>query len=127
MVTPPVRFGATVKSVDDSAAKKVPGFIKAVTLDDKTGSTSGWVVAVANTYANAKKAAEALKITYDDGPNAKLSSQSLLDEAKRLQGLETPGSSSSRTAIPRRPSARRRRCWRRNTPPASTSMRRWSR
>ena len=36
VVTPPVRFGATVKSVDDSAAKKVPGFIKAVTLDDKT-------------------------------------------------------------------------------------------
>src|SRR5256885_5406347 len=87
VVTPPVRFGATVKSVDDSGAKKVPGFIKAVTLDDKTATTSGWVVAVANTYANAKKAAAALKITYDNGPNAKLSSQSLLDEAKRLQGL----------------------------------------
>ena len=42
VVTPPVRYGATVKSVDDSAAKKVPGFIKAVTLDDKTGTTTGW-------------------------------------------------------------------------------------
>ena len=47
IVTPPVRFGATVKSVDDSAAKKVPGFIKAVILDDKTATTTGWVVAVA--------------------------------------------------------------------------------
>src|ERR1700712_4754369 len=73
VVTPPVRYGATVKAVDDSAAKKVPGFVKAVTLDDKTGSTTGWVVAVANTYANAAKAADALKITYDGGPNAKLS------------------------------------------------------
>ncbi|CAN7587791.1 molybdopterin-dependent oxidoreductase [Bradyrhizobium sp. LjRoot220] len=91
VVTPPVRFGATVKSVDDSAAKKVPGFIKAVTLDDKTGSTSGWVVAVANTYANAKKAAAALKIAYDGGPNAKLSSESLLEEAKRLQKLDDSG------------------------------------
>jgi CO/xanthine dehydrogenase Mo-binding subunit len=91
VVTPPVRFGATVKSVDDSAAKKVPGFIKAVTIDDKTQTTSGWVVAVANTYANAKKAAAALKIAYDGGPNAKLSSQSLLDEAKRLQKLEDSG------------------------------------
>jgi isoquinoline 1-oxidoreductase beta subunit len=91
VVTPPVRYGATVKSVDDSAAKKVPGFIKAVTLDDKTGSTTGWVVAVANTYANAAKAADALKITYDGGPNAKLSSQSLLDEAKRLQALDDSG------------------------------------
>jgi CO/xanthine dehydrogenase Mo-binding subunit len=91
IVMPPVRYGATVKSVDDSAAKKVPGFIKAVTLDDKTGTTTGWVVAVANTYANARKAAEALKVTYDGGPNAKLSSQSLLDEAKRLQGLDDSG------------------------------------
>jgi hypothetical protein len=31
-------------------------------------------VAVANTYANARKAADALKVTYDGGPNAKLSS-----------------------------------------------------
>ncbi|MEA2836298.1 MAG: isoquinoline 1-oxidoreductase subunit beta, partial [Bradyrhizobium sp.] len=91
IVMPPVRYGATVKSVDDSAAKKVPGFIKAVTLDDKTGTTTGWVVAVANTYANAKKAADALKVTYDNGPNAKLSSQSLLDEAKRLQALDDSG------------------------------------
>jgi isoquinoline 1-oxidoreductase subunit beta len=91
VVTPPVRYGATVKSVDDTAAKKVPGFIKAVTLDDKTGSTTGWVVAVANSYANARKAADALKITYDNGPNAKLSSQSLIDEAKRLQALDDSG------------------------------------
>lgn len=91
IVTPPVRFGATVKSVDDSAAKNVPGFIKAVTLDDKTGTTSGWVVAVANTYANAKKAAGALKVTYDGGPNAKLSSESIVAEAKRLQGLDDSG------------------------------------
>src|SRR5690242_9783499 len=91
LVTPPVRYGATVKSVDDSAAKKVPGFIKAVTLDDKTTTTTGWVVAVANTYQNARKAADALKISYDGGPNAKLSSQSLLDEAKRLQAQDDSG------------------------------------
>src|SRR5207302_552564 len=91
VVTPPVRFGATVKSVDDSAAKKVPGFIKAVTLDDKTGTTTGWVVAVANTYANARKAAGALNISYDNGPNAKLSSESLLNEARRLQALDDSG------------------------------------
>jgi CO/xanthine dehydrogenase Mo-binding subunit len=91
VVTPPVRYGATVKSVDDAAAKKVPGFIKAVTLDDKTGTTTGWVVAVANTYVNARKAADALKISYDGGPNAKLSSESLLAEAKRLQALDDSG------------------------------------
>jgi isoquinoline 1-oxidoreductase subunit beta len=91
VVTPPVRYGATVKSVDDSAARKVPGFIKAVTLDDKTATTTGWVVAVANTYQNARKAAEALKVTYDGGPNAKLSSESLFEEAKRLLALPDSG------------------------------------
>jgi CO/xanthine dehydrogenase Mo-binding subunit len=91
IVMPPVRYGATVKTIDDSGAKKVPGFVQAVKIDDKTGSTTGWVVAVANTYANAKKAAEALKVTYDNGPNAKVSSESLLAEAKRLQGLDDSG------------------------------------
>src|ERR1700733_14481106 len=91
VVMPPVRYGATVKSVDDGAALKVPGFIKAVTLDDKTATTTGWVVVIANTYANARKAAEVLKVTYDGGPNAKLSSESLLTEARRLQGLGDSG------------------------------------
>src|SRR3569833_3537936 len=91
LVTPPVRYGATVKSVDDSAAKNVPGFIKAVTLDDKTGTTTGWVVAVANTYVNARKAAEALKVSYDGGPDAKLSSQSLLVVALRLLSFVVSG------------------------------------
>ena len=44
-----------MKSVDDSEAKKVPGFVKAVVVDDKTGTTSGWVVAVASSYEGAKK------------------------------------------------------------------------
>jgi isoquinoline 1-oxidoreductase subunit beta len=84
-VVPPVRYGAKVAAVDDSAAQKVKGFVKAVTLDDKTGTTTGWVVAVATTYDAAKKAADALKIAYDKGPNAKVSDQTLIDEAKRLQ------------------------------------------
>lgn len=91
LVLPPVRYGAKVTAVDDSAAKKVPGFIKAVTVDDKTGTTTGWVVAVASTYQAARKAAEALKVTWDNGPNAKVSSASLLAEAKRLQGLDDSG------------------------------------
>jgi isoquinoline 1-oxidoreductase beta subunit len=88
IVTPPVRYGAKVTNVDDSDAKKVPGFIQAVVIDDKTATTTGWVVAVANTYPEAIKAADALKITYDKGPNAAVSSESILAEAKRLQGLE---------------------------------------
>src|SRR5215471_15309252 len=90
-VVPPVRYGAKVTAVDDSAAKKVPGFIRAVTLDDKTGTTSGWVVVVANSYPAAKKAAEVLKVSYDKGPYANVSDKTLIDEAKRLQQGEGSG------------------------------------
>src|SRR5215467_8968088 len=83
-VMPPVRYGATVKDVDNSEAKKVKGFVKTVT-------TTGWVVAVATTYEGAKKAAEALKINYDPGPNAKVSDQTLIDEAKKLQSDPASG------------------------------------
>ena len=85
LALPPVRFGAKVKTVDDGEAKKVPGFVKAVVVDDKTGTTSGWVVAVASTYEDAKKAAAALKIDWDHGPNAKVSDQSIIDESRRMQ------------------------------------------
>ena len=87
IVTPPVRYGSKVTAVDDSAAKQIPGFIQAVAIDDPTGTVTGWVVAVADTYGNAIKAADALKITYDKGPNAAVSSESILAEAKRLQAL----------------------------------------
>ena len=49
------------------------------------------MVAVATTYEGAKKAAEALKITYDNGPYAKVSDQTLIDEAKKLQGDPASG------------------------------------
>jgi isoquinoline 1-oxidoreductase subunit beta len=86
---PPVRYGAKVKKIDDSAAKKVKGFVKAVAVEDPTGTTSGWVVAIADTWPNAKAAAEALKVEYDLGPNAKVSSDAIIAEAKKLQADES--------------------------------------
>jgi isoquinoline 1-oxidoreductase subunit beta len=85
LALPPVRFGATVKSIDDSEAKKVQGFLTAVKVDDPTQTTSGWVVAVADSYESAKKAAAALKIDWDKGPYANVSDETILDESRRLQ------------------------------------------
>jgi isoquinoline 1-oxidoreductase len=92
VVTPPTRYGATVKSVDDSAAKaRVKGFVKAVVVEDPTKTTTGWVVAVAKTYGEAITAADLLEIDYDKGPNAAVSSESILAEAKRLQARPDAG------------------------------------
>jgi len=85
LALPPVRYGASVISIDDSDAKKVPGFVKAVKVEDPTKTTTGWVVAVAETYEGAKKAAAALKIEWDKGPNANVSDETIIDESRRLQ------------------------------------------
>lgn len=42
---PPTRYAAKVISVDDSAAKKIPGYLRYVVLDDPSGIVPGWVVA----------------------------------------------------------------------------------
>lgn len=69
---PPV-VGGKVASVDSSAAMKVPGVEKIVTLQPtpvpyKFGQLGGVAVIAKNTWA-AIKGREALKITWDNGPN----------------------------------------------------------
>jgi isoquinoline 1-oxidoreductase beta subunit len=69
---PPV-VGGKVASVDTSAAMKVPGVERVVTLQPtpapyKFGPLGGVAVIARNTWA-ALKGREALRITWDDGPN----------------------------------------------------------
>ncbi|MGU3536485.1 molybdopterin cofactor-binding domain-containing protein [Methylobacterium sp. A54F] len=70
---PPV-YGGKVKSVDDSAAVKVPGVVKVFQIEapgipSEFMPLGGVAVVAKNTWA-ALKGREALKITWDDGPNA---------------------------------------------------------
>ncbi len=57
LVIPRTRYGSKVLSIDDSEAKKIPGFIKAVKIDDSMGKCTGWVVAVADWFPAALKGA----------------------------------------------------------------------
>ena len=61
-------FGGRLKSLDDTAAKAVKGVRQIVRLDDA-------VAVVAEHMGAAKKGLEALKIEWDDGPHAGLSSE----------------------------------------------------
>ena len=75
---PPTREGAKVKSVDDSAAKKVKGYVQTVVAGDL-------VAVVANTYENAVKARDALKVAWDPGPYASNDTEKIFqDFAKKL-------------------------------------------
>jgi isoquinoline 1-oxidoreductase subunit beta len=75
-------FGGRVKSVDDSAAKAVNGVRQIVRLDDS-------VAVVADHMGAAKKGLAALKIEWDDGSHAKLSTEDIarqLDQATLRSG-----------------------------------------
>ncbi|ROO35437.1 acylaldehyde oxidase [Pseudomonas sp. AF76] len=70
---PPV-YGGKVKSVDSSAALKVPGVVKVLQIEPRPLPSEfqplgGVAVVAKNTWA-AMKGREALKIDWDDGPNA---------------------------------------------------------
>jgi len=66
-------FGGRVKRVDDAAAKAVKGVRQIVRLDDA-------VAVVADHMGAAKKGLAALKIEWDDGPNAKLTTEAVAGE-----------------------------------------------
>lgn len=72
-------FGATVQSFDDAEARKVPGVQNVVKIN------SGVAVVASNTWA-AIKGREALKVTWDPGPNTELSTATLRSDLKALIG-----------------------------------------
>ncbi len=63
-------FGGRLRSVDDTAAKAVNGVRQIVQLDDA-------VAVVADHMGAARKGLAALKIQWDDGPNAALSTEDI--------------------------------------------------
>ncbi len=69
-------FGGRLKSVDDSAAKAVKGVRQIVRLDD-------CVAVIADHMGAAKKGLAALKIEWDDGPHAKLTTQDIANELEQ--------------------------------------------
>jgi len=69
-------FGGRLRSVDDSAARAVKGVRQIVKLDDA-------VAVVADHMGAAKKGLAALKIEWDDGPNAKLTTDDIAAELEK--------------------------------------------
>ncbi len=69
-------FGGKVKSVDDAAVLKRLGVVKVLRVGDSA------VAVVADTWWRAKTALDALKIEWDEGPNAKASSASFGETLK---------------------------------------------
>src|SRR5262245_11189774 len=73
--------GGKVKSVDDSAAKKVPGVRQIVVLDDL-------VAVVGDHMWAAKKGLDALDVSWDEGANATVTSQEIWDALREASAKD---------------------------------------
>jgi isoquinoline 1-oxidoreductase subunit beta len=79
---PPTREGGKHTAVDDSAARKVKGYVATVNLPQL-------VAVVATSYEAAVKARDALKVTWDPGPNARVSTETIF--ASFAKAKDDPG------------------------------------
>jgi isoquinoline 1-oxidoreductase len=80
LVPPRTRYASNVLKIDDSEARKVPGFVKAVKIDNALGKCTGWVVALAEKFPAAVKAAKALQVEVDPGPYGSLGLTDIFSE-----------------------------------------------
>ena len=81
---PPTRYDSKVVSIDDSAAKSVPGYIQSLALDDPSGTVPGWVMVYADSFTTASRAADLVKVTWSSGPAANISERDLQRRAAEL-------------------------------------------
>ena len=79
LIARPPRFGATVKSFDDAAARKVKGVTHIVRMPSGSG-----VAVVAKGFWAARKGREALRVTWDESCAEKRSSDKLYADYRAL-------------------------------------------
>jgi len=72
-------IGGKVKSFDDSAVRNKPGVIGVYKISNGGGVADGAIAVVADSYWHAYKARKALKVDWDLGPVAKLSTKTFWD------------------------------------------------
>ncbi|WP_372993441.1 molybdopterin cofactor-binding domain-containing protein, partial [Sulfitobacter sp.] len=81
---PPTRYGSTVKSVDDSAAKGIKGYLETVVLDDPSGTVPGWVVVLGQTLYAARSAALEISVDWAAGETANVSEDDIQARGREL-------------------------------------------
>ena len=80
---PPTRNGARVRSIDNSAARKVKGYIGSLVLEDPSNTVPGWVMVFASSYPAAISAADLVRVDWLAGDGAKISERDVLDHGAK--------------------------------------------
>ncbi|MGO6697149.1 molybdopterin cofactor-binding domain-containing protein [Rhizobium johnstonii] len=91
-VVPPTRYGSRIVSWSDDEARKVPGYLKTVEINDPSGICQGWLVSVAENWPAASNAADLVDVKYEAGPAASAGEADVLAEGHRLAAEPGAGS-----------------------------------
>jgi isoquinoline 1-oxidoreductase subunit beta len=89
---PPTRYESKVISIDDSAAKRIPGYLKSVALEDPSGTVPGWVMVFADSFIAANRAADLVKVVWSSGKAATVSERDIQNRAAELIADRNGGS-----------------------------------
>lgn len=81
---PPTRYGSTIRSIDDSAAKDIRGYLQTIQIDDPSDVIQGWALVIADNFPAAMKAADAVKIDWAPGSTAGVTEAQILAEGQKL-------------------------------------------
>ncbi len=81
---PPTRNDSTVVSIDDSAAKAVPGYLQSIVLEDPSATCPGWVMVYATSFVAANRATDLVKVNWKSGDAAKVSEADIQNRARTL-------------------------------------------
>jgi isoquinoline 1-oxidoreductase beta subunit len=81
---PPTRFGSKIVSIDDSAAKDIPGYQQTIQINDSTSMAEGWAMVIADSFPAAMKSAAAVQVNWAPGPTAAVTEAHMQEEAEKL-------------------------------------------
>lgn len=88
---PPTRYGSSIESIDDSAARDIPGYQQTLQLTDPSDIVQGWALVIADNFPAAMKAADAVDIEWAPGPTASVTEAHILAEGEKLTADSSSG------------------------------------
>ncbi len=90
-ILPPTRYGSSITSINDSAARRVKGYQQTLVLDDPSGTVPGWALVIADSYHAAMKAAGVVVVNYNKGKTANVSEADI--QARNRELIASAGGS----------------------------------
>ncbi|MCJ7590832.1 MAG: molybdopterin-dependent oxidoreductase, partial [Woeseiaceae bacterium] len=88
---PPTRYGSEVNTIDDTAAREIPGYLRSIALQDPSGTVPGWVVVLAETYPAAIRAADRIIVDWTPGKTSAVTEDDILEVGRQQVSSQNGG------------------------------------